>query len=200
MAFVIETGEGLTNSNGYVSASEFVTHHTDRNITQIVDEEFETSEIEAAIVRATDYIDKRFGRRFRGYRKSRSQALEWPRLDAYDDEDYALDPIPAALKKATSEYALLSLQLARDLAPVPALDYSILSDGEFISQPLGAVKRSTEKVGPIEDTKEYSTASDANKLTTSTQNMSQNIPAYPQADLWIEELIVSSTTKVLYRG
>jgi hypothetical protein len=123
MAFTPETGVGLTTSNAYMTEAEYRAYHADRGT--VVTAQL-TAAVTAAIVRATDYVDKRFGRRFRGDKMSQQQALEWPRSDAYTDEDYLLTGVPVVLKRAIAEYALLSIQLGRDLAPVPAPDYGIL--------------------------------------------------------------------------
>lgn len=201
MAFTVEDGTGLSTSNAYLSVADFTTHHTDRNVTSVVDGAFETAEIQGALVQATDYIDKRFGRRFRGWRRSRAQALEWPRTDAFDDDDYLLPLVPEQLKKATAEYALIVLQLGRGLAPIPGTPFPIVeTDGTVTSEASGALRRSRDKVGPIEEEREYMSALETNKPMTSTGNSIQNIPEYPQADLWIEELTVSRGSRRLLRG
>jgi len=197
MAFTPEDGTGLTNANSYLALADCKAHHTDRGYTFTATD----GEIQEALVRATDYIDKRFGRRFRGYRAKKTQALEWPRYDAYDDDGHALDGIPVALEKATAEYALLAIQLGRDLAPVPASDFGIVdpATGIVTNQSSGQVTGTMQKVGPIEDRKDFrSTASDTPMV--SSGNLIQKIPEYPQADLWIEELLRSTNSRMLSRG
>ena len=140
MAFTVETGEGVAGANSYLTIAEFETHHLDRQ--QITSgTEFDDPDTQAGLILATDYIDKRFGRRFRGYRRTQAQSLEWPRVDAYDNDDFAFDRIPELLKKATAEYALIALRLERNLAPIPGLEYAVIDPetGETVSTISGRV-------------------------------------------------------------
>ena len=59
MAFTLETGSGLELANAYIDVTFFDDFHTDRgrDISAL-----NATIVETAIVRATDYIDKRFGR------------------------------------------------------------------------------------------------------------------------------------------
>ena len=210
MAFLVEDGSGLELANGYVSLAYTDTHHTDRgntlwdNITDI--------EKTSTIIRASDYIDKRFGRRFRGERKTKSQGLEWPRHSAFDDDFFLLsgvDDIPRQLEKATAEYALRAA-LCGVLAPDPLLRFPKQSM-EFAAPArtgptaTGEVIRKREHVGPIEDETWYEPVS---KLSVSAGARSvqsailndYSIPEYPEADMWLEELIVSSMSMTLARA
>jgi hypothetical protein len=179
MAFTVEDGTQPAGANAYLTVADFKTHHTDRGVTAVAESEFLDTEIQSGIINATDYVDKRFGRRFLGWRRSRSQSLEWPRTDAYDDDDYSLPDIPDQLKKGIAEYALLALQLGRNLAPPPAPDFGIIdpATGEASSTASGQLSRSTEIVGPIEDTKEKRLV-DANGRTATVQKMT-NTPTDP---------------------
>jgi len=197
MAFIVEDGTGMAEANAYISIEEFKTHFTDRGIDYTLETD---TDIQAWIVNASDYVDKRFGRRFRGWRRSRTQALEWPRTDACDDDDYLFAGVPVQLKKAIAEYASLVKELARNLAPVPGTEFGIIdpSTGTVTTTPSGALTSRTEKVGPIEDSASYESA---HRPMVSTGNLlTQRIPEYPQADLWIEELIVSTSSKGIVRG
>ncbi len=85
-------------------------------------------------MRATDYIETRFGDRFKGLPEADDQALSFPRT--------AFDGIPTLLKKATAEYALRAL--TSDLMPDPEQ----AANGR-------SVVREFSKVGPIEEEVEY---------------------------------------------
>lgn len=165
--FVVETGDGVIGANGYITVAQFKDHHDGRGR---VYTPYTDPAIQAAIVRATDYVDKRFGRRFLGSRQQKNQGLEWPRISAYDADDFLLTGVPVQLIKAVAEYAWIAANLgASELAPNPTG-----AAGGIIE----------ETVGPI--TTRYS---DRDRPMTSTGNLIQDIPVYPEADLWIEELI-----------
>lgn len=101
---------------------------------------------DAALERATDYIDGRYRWRlasgrwqsmFRGERTGgRAQDREWPRTGATDYEGNAIadDEVPVEVRNATYEAALRELQTPGSLSP------------DFV--PSGQVVK--EKVGPIE--------------------------------------------------
>lgn len=92
---------------------------------------------EAALRRATAWIDGRYRARFPGVRTyARAQALEWPRVGADDAEGTPIpsDEIPDEVVAATCEAALRELVSAGSLSPdVTSSD---------------AVKRA--KAGPVE--------------------------------------------------
>ncbi len=94
MAFTVETGEGLSTANAYVAVAAFKTYHKYRSNSIGT---AGSGDIQDAIVKATDYIDRRFRNRFIGIRKERdrstnattpAQRLEWPRSGAYDDSEH----------------------------------------------------------------------------------------------------------------
>lgn len=204
---------GASNANAYADLSFVDTYHDDRGNTAWAT--FAQADRESAIIRATDYIDKRFGKRFRGYRNAKSQSLEWPRYDAFDDDGYLLsgvDEIPRNLMKAMAEYALRALAymvLAPDPPlPIPEQD---MTDPTFTRETdviTGEVTRKRDKVGPLEEERWYETRAQviqrslgagARSVQSSLLN-DFNIPEYPEADLWIEELIRSSMVIRLRRG
>ena len=213
MAFTPETGSGLEFANAYIDVAFFDAFHTDRG--RDISALSQTLK-ETAIVRATDYIDKRFGRKFRGVRQSKRQALEWPRLDAFDNDDFALnaiDDVPRQLEKACAEYAVRAIQYATELAPdpprpaanqdlsnienIPTADVNVIT---------GQVRASTERVeGAVTDSKEYATSASLqvqlrDKAILSSLVSGVSIPEYPEADLWIEELLAPPASRRIVRG
>lgn len=75
---------------------------------------------EAAIIRATAWIDAQFGTRFAGRKaQGRIQLLAWPRGWAMDSEGYPIagDSIPAEVQNATAEAALRELASPGSLSP-----------------------------------------------------------------------------------
>ena len=176
MAFVTEDGTGLALANGYVTVAFADAYFVDRG-NAIWAAVATDAEKEQAIVRATDYIDKRFGIRFKGVKQSSDQGLEWPRAGAVDNDGYVFDDVPRNLEKATCEYALQALSLT--LAP---------------NNSNAGVKITKKKVGPIETEQELSTPSTGSLVSLSS------IPEYPEADLWIQELIKQSNSRTTVRG
>ncbi len=213
MAFTIETGSGIPGANAYVTVAYVSTHHSDRNNTAWTD--FTSPEQQAAIIRASEYIDKRFGRQFRGVRKLKEQGLEWPRTNAYDNDGFSLsgvDDLPRQIEKATAEYAIRAAicgTLAPDAPlPVPKQDLTDSSGDRPAQSATGQITRKKEKVGPLEEDTWYETTTQAlgkNMGIGATGVKSSlvndfNIPEYPEADLWIEELLRSSMSVTLSRG
>jgi DnaT-like ssDNA binding protein len=204
MAFVVETGSGVEGANAYVDVAFADTYHSDRNHTNWTGS---TTLKQAAIIRASEYVDKRFGRKFRGARQAERQGLEWPRLDAFDDDDYALNGInliPQQLKKAVAEYALRALrkgELAPDpVSPVPKMDNSDPAQGTT-SQTVNSGIVLSEKVGPIET--EYADPRESQESTRFPMGFLVDddfIPAYPAADLWLQELVVTRISRRIVRG
>lgn len=186
MAFVAEDGTGLADANSYITEAEFRAYYDDRGIDVTT---MNQKEVEASCVRATDYIDKRFGSRFLGFPQSTTQALEWPRLDAIDDDDYLITGVPSKLKKACAEYALRAFNLG-ELAPDPALAFPTRdTTGEGTTASAGLITRKREKVGPIEEETEY-----VNLNSSALQNSDGGVflPPYPAADMLIDSLLENS--------
>lgn len=133
MAFTVEDGTGLADANAYISVDAFKEYHDDRGGDY---SSYSDEQIQQGIVRATDYIERRFGARFVGSRETATQSLSWPRQYAYykDLREALLVPLP--VQQATAEYGLRAL--AATLAPDP--DY----DGTN-----GKVVEREERAGPI---------------------------------------------------
>lgn len=206
MAFLVEDGTGLALANSYISIAEADTHHGDRNQTAWTG----TDPVkQAALIKATDYVDKRFGKRFRGFRESKTQGLEWPRIDAFDNDDFLysdVDRIPRNLKKAIAEYALLALQLV-DLLPTPARPFPILNPatGTVTSGGSSQVISKKEKVDVIEEETRFSDTSNLLLKLKPGASLSSivaagSLPEYPVADEWIQELLRSSISLDLGRA
>lgn len=99
MTLIVEDGTGLEDAESYVSVADADTYHVNRNNETWSD--YSTAEKEAALRKATQYIDGRWGRRFVGEMLSMSQALCWPRTPT----DWP-DEIPLPLQHACAELAL----------------------------------------------------------------------------------------------
>ena len=207
ITLVVEDGSGDPAANAYVSEDFVDQYHEDRGNSHwasITDAEIK----KACIIRATDYIDKRFRRSFRGYRMQRDQALAWPRMGAFDNDDYQITEVPPQLQKAAAEYALRAAiynVLAPDAQrPVPSQDMTSADPSSTQTDVIiGAVKSKSEKVGPLEESTTYegsqqlsAASSNGSRAVQSTIIQDWIIPQYPEADLLIEDLLEGGGTQI----
>ena len=98
---------------------------------------------EAALRRATAWIDGVYRSRFPGYRnEGRDQALEWPRASASDAQGWGIanDAIPAEVQQAAAEAALREVTAPGSLAPdaIPAAMKILTTVGNLGWTPLKA--------------------------------------------------------------
>lgn len=136
MAFLVEDGTGLSAANSYASHDGYVAYWTERGSPPT---ELQAA-IEAALIRATDYLDRSY--RWRGIKLTDAQALEWPRYGVYREASVdtfasAIEGVPVEVAKAA--YELAKRGLAGELSPDPTVD----ATGQVV---VGTRK----KVGPIE--------------------------------------------------
>jgi len=108
MTLVVEDGTGLSNSESYISVSDADTYH-DKFANDIWNS-YSPGKKEAALRKATQYIDGKFGQSFPGGRSKDSQALSWPRTCAAYEDNVTIDEdvVPQEVKNATAELALRS--------------------------------------------------------------------------------------------
>ena len=150
MPFIVETGAGVASANAYSSVAAVTTYLTDRARQDENAWSTATSTAqEAAIVAATDYVEKRFASRWIGQRGGTTQGLSWPRTLAVDSTGLALadDAVPTLLLRAIAEYSVRAYSSV--LLPDPTRGASGSS---------GVVQRLKEKVGPIETDTTYAVA------------------------------------------
>lgn len=161
MAFTVEDGTGVAGANSYTTVAFADAYFLDRDNSvwaAIADD----ADKEGYLIRATDYIEAVFARRFLGDMADYSQPLSWPRIDV---DNIAEDVIPERLQKAAAEYALRAID--GPLMPDPKVDESGLT-----------VVTTRKAVGPIE--KEFRAyGSTTPKLVRS----------YPAADALIRPLL-----------
>lgn len=107
MALVVETGSGLSNAESYCSVADATAFNDGQQAIASWGAASTTAQ-ENALRQATLYIDGLYGQRFPGQRYSESQALRWPRSNAFDDEGVAIgvNTIPTKLRDATAEIAI----------------------------------------------------------------------------------------------
>ena len=163
MAFKVETGAGLEDANAYGSAADFTAYHDDRGRDTSGST---TGEIEAAIIRATDYMDRVWT--FVGQRENAVQALEWPRIGAFFRDDGRLaGDVPREVVHACFEYA------------IRALDAELAPDGTYAASG-GVVESKSSKLGPL------------SKSETLAQGGAPIVKrSYPIADTLLRELVIN---------
>lgn len=163
MTLIVEDGTGLTNSNGYISLAGFKAYHLDRENSLGT---YTDPQISSAIVRASDYMDRRFGPRFVGYVSTVLQAMQWPRKEAFYRDNRPALLVPVTISLACAEYGLRAL--AANLSPDPTYDSSN-----------ALIKESDQHVGPIVD-----------HVVFGYNGVKVNFHAYPIADALINQLTV----------
>ena len=171
MAFTVEDGSGVTGANAYATAAQVTEYLTDRG--REAENNWSTktaAEQQTAIIKATDFIEKRFFGIWRGSRSGTVQALAWPRsgVTTADGVEIDDDQIPKGLMDAVSEYAVRTL--TKTLLADPAAAASGSS---------GVVTETFSKVASIETRTKYSDPAGGAAPTSA-------IPSYPSADYLVQ--------------
>lgn len=186
---VVEDGTGKQDANAYVDLAFADAFFRDRGLDDelLVLKQSDIPETqvwigrpemrEAALIRATDHIDATYGAHFLGARKTTDQGLCFPRT--------TVSPlIPIQLKKATALYAIRALQ------------GRLVPDPDPVTQPTsqtvlaaGAVVRKTKKVGPVEDTTEYSEGAGGSRDRVVYFHEVISPRSYPEADMMLQTLL-----------
>ena len=198
MAFTLEDGTGVAGSNGYISDTFADTYHTDRGQTAWLFSDtagaiaITLGQKQAAIIRATDHIDRVFGNAFKGYEKTDAQGLQWPRSGAVGPSGYTLLEVPNQLQRATAEYALRALlygTLTPDPPPKgPRQDFTQGSSLPVYGEGEGEIVSVREKVGPLETEVRYN------------KNTAGSLARLPAADLLLRDLLNSNKNTEIIRG
>ena len=150
MALTKEDGTIVAGANSYADAADSIAYQTDRGRQAWLDATTEVQE--AALIRATDYIETRYGRRFVGEPLGDVQDLAWPRqLAVYPrtGNPFPTDEVPEDILNATILYAgeIIGpdgddLELMTELAITPEIDSS-------------NIKSKREKVDVLEEATEF---------------------------------------------
>ena len=108
MPLIVETGSGLANADSFISVADADTYFTDRGNTVWAGS---TTVKEQALRKATDFMQGRYIRKWKGERTHETQALAWPRENVNDADGYDLDSnvVPEAVRRACAELAVRSL-------------------------------------------------------------------------------------------
>lgn len=171
MAFTVQSDLGdVANANAYIDVAYLRAYKLDRGVDLTATSD---AALQAAIVKATDYLDTRF--RFVGVPLTETQTTAWPRDDVYNYAGVLITGIPLTIKQACAEYAHAALILG-DITPVPA------------GQAAFNLKEKTRTVGPITTKDVYVNGSGA-----------YVIPVIPTADLRLGSSGLLITGRESYR-
>lgn len=107
MAFVVEDGSGLADATSYLSVEDADAYFVDQGAPAAWTSST-ADEKRAALILAAQYLDARFGRRWRGRRRTIGQKRDWPRVAVVDLDGYevAFDSVPVGVREAAAEVAL----------------------------------------------------------------------------------------------
>lgn len=200
MAFTVETGEVIADANAYITVAYLEDHFLDRGTSLAA---VSTADKQTAIVRATDYVDKRFAPIFKGRKSQSAQSLEWPRVGVWVS-GYWVDTsiLPSQLKRGIAEYAWVALYVS-DLLPTPALSFNVrdVETGTITTSEGGSIIREMERVGPVTEDKWYASPSKTDAFSRaigvgSSMVSSSFLPEYPVGDEWIKQIVSLGTTKL----
>lgn len=155
MAFVVETGSGLSNATSYVSDTDADTYLTSYGNVPTAWSGALAGAKQEALNSATRFIDARYGRKWQGRRTLRAQALDWPRYDVCDHDGYYIEStvVPQQVKDAASILAAKHLELVADGS-------SLLPDDE---RP-GSISFEKVKLDVLEESIAYSGGSGSQTL------------------------------------
>ena len=186
MPLVVEDGTGLVGADAYISVVNADTYFLASANSTWAAATIPAKEV--AIIKATRYMEKRFGTKWKGLIASSEQALGWPRRYVYDERGTELvDQVPVQIARACAEYAVQAL-----INPlIPETVYPI-ADGAPV--PFGRINRKVEKVGPIYEETYYSTGGAHVSRVGSGSSLvdGDKVVQYPEADFLIGPFLKST--------
>lgn len=94
--FVQEDGTGLSNATSYASIAQFRQYWENRGVDYSTKSD---AQVKGYLNAATEYIDMNY--KFKSSQKVTTQALEWPRLDVYDQNCILVTGAPVEVINAT---------------------------------------------------------------------------------------------------
>lgn len=102
MAIIVETGASMASSNSYLSLASANSYFYELGITTWTGPD---TSLEGTLIRAARYMETL---PWRGLKTLSTQALEWPRRDVVDHNNYYISStaIPLRIKQAQAELAL----------------------------------------------------------------------------------------------
>lgn len=131
MAFVVEDGSGLSTATSWISVADADTYATEVGLTSWTGS---SGVKQTALIKAQRYITQVYRGSWKGQRTNETQALDWPRIGAYDVDGWLISQttIPQALKEAQVELAARALT-ADLVSDVAAADVAIASESKSVA-------------------------------------------------------------------
>lgn len=115
ISLIVETGAGMANAESYASVAEFKTYCSGRGLSFA---DYGDDDIEAALRKATTWLDAKYRDQYQGTWTVSTQALEWPRSGVlYRRTAVEAYSVPAKLKNALCEAAWRELTVSGGLSP-----------------------------------------------------------------------------------
>ena len=181
MSLVIEDGSGVPTANSYVTADEFKAFYVDRGNTVLA--EADTDQIEAALVKGSDYLQQKFRLLWNGSRATTEQRLDWPRRgvavpDFFDPFFRDLSNIPISFQDTLfvpEDEVLYEAKVAQMLVAAETFDASGLSSGQI--QPALGRTTKREKLGVLE-VEYFDQAQGSSRQTTKYWNVEQTVEPF----------------------
>lgn len=143
MALIVEDGSIVAGAESYCSVAAADDYHSKRGNAAWAALD-DTTEKEPALRKATDYMVQEYRQRWKGYRKSATQALDWPRSAVY------LEPVQYG-GGVEPNPLLVSDTIVPDEVVKACAELAIRASTTVLSADLEQAVRS-ETVGPISTT------------------------------------------------
>lgn len=115
MSLIVEDGSIVAGAESYISVADAETYLTNRGLALTGT----TSDKDAALRKATDYMVQVYRMRWQGWKVDQNQALDWPRNSVYVDQTINYDNqivahlvpnniVPLEIKRSCAEFAYKS--------------------------------------------------------------------------------------------
>jgi hypothetical protein len=137
MALDVEDGTGKATSESFISVTDADTYHSNHGNTTWA--ALATANKEAALRKATEYMEQAYRLKWRGYRVTSTQRLSWPR---------AWCPIPDAPYGYGSFTAYIAQNVVLDEAKRACAELALIASAADLNPTLERTT-SSEKVGDI---------------------------------------------------
>ena len=109
MSLIVEDGTGKADAESFISLADATTRHSNLGNTAWADAASDSVR-EAALRRATIYMQQAYRERWLGYKRHKEQALAWPRWSVVVDEFWVdTESVPADVANACADLALRAL-------------------------------------------------------------------------------------------